>query len=113
MNANAGEGHLGGGNVGTEVVRVGDTVRRPSGPWSASVDALLSHLNAVGYEAAPRTLGFDELGRHVLEYVEGDVLMPFEPVDHLAAAHRVGVLIRDLHDASEEFTIPTGPDGTS
>ncbi len=32
---------LTGGNVGTGIVRVGGTVRRPSGPWSASVDALL------------------------------------------------------------------------
>lgn len=106
MDLNPGEEHLAGGNVSTAVVRVGDTVRRPSGPWSRSVDALLSHLNAVGYDGAPRTLGFDELGRHVLEYIEGSVLMPFEPGDHLAAAHRVGTLIRDFHDASEEFTPP-------
>jgi len=106
MDLNPGEEHLAGGNVGTAVVRVGDTVRRPSGPWSLSVDALLNHLNAVGYDGAPRALGFDELGRHVLEYIEGDVLMPFEPGDHLAAAHRVGVLIRDFHDASEGFTPP-------
>ncbi len=59
-----------GGNVGTAVVQVGDTVRRPSGPWSRSVDALLHHLNEVGYTAAPRTLRFDNLGLHVLEYVE-------------------------------------------
>jgi hypothetical protein len=104
MDLNPGEEHLGGGNVGAAVVRVGDTVRRPGGPWSRSVDALLIHLNAVGYDGAPRTLGFDELGRHVLEYVGGNVLMPFEPSDHLAAAHRVGALIRDFHDASEEFT---------
>ncbi len=97
---------LSGGNVGTAVVRVGDTVRRPAGFWSASVDALLCHLNAVGYEGAPRSLGFDELGRHVLEYVEGDVPMPFRPGDHLAAARRVGALIRDFHDASAEFSAP-------
>lgn len=106
MGPNPGEEHLAGGNVGTVVVRVGDTVRRPSGPWSRSVEALLSHLNAVGYDGAPRTLGFDELGRHVLEYIEGNVLMPFEPGDHLAAARRVGALIRDFHDASAEFTPP-------
>ncbi len=106
MDVNSGEEPLAGGNVGTAVVRVGDTVRRPSRPWSPSVEALLSHLNSVGYDAAPRTLGFDELGRHVLEYVEGTVLMPFEPVDHLGAAHRVGALIRDFHEASQEFTPP-------
>lgn len=97
---------LTGGNVGTAVVRVGDTVRRPGGNWSPSVDALLRHLNEVGYEGAPRSLGFDELGRHVLEYIEGDVLMPFAPDDPVASARRVGGLIRDFHDASAEFTPP-------
>ena len=29
--------------------------------------------------------------------------MPFEPDNHLAGAHRIGVLIRDFHDASGEF----------
>jgi Phosphotransferase enzyme family len=100
------EEKLAGGNVGTAVVRVGDTVRRPSGPWSPSVDAFLRHLNEVEYRHAPRTLGFDELGRHVLEYVEGEILMPFEADDLLGSARRVGALIRDLHDASAEFTPP-------
>lgn len=100
------EEQLAGGNVAAAVVRVGDTVRRPSGPWSTSVDALLRHLNEVGYQGAPRAFGFDELGRHVLEYVEGEILMPFEPEDDLRAVHRVGALIRDFHDATAEFTPP-------
>ncbi len=90
MGPNPGEEHLAGGNVGTVVVRVGDTVRRPSGPWSRSVEALLSHLNAVGYDGAPRTLGFDELGRHVLEYIEGNVLMPFRKLSR--RVRHVGVM---------------------
>lgn len=97
---------LGGGNVAAGVVRVGDTVRRPAGFWSVSVDALLRHLYDVGYEGAPRSLGFDDQGRHVLEYVTGDVPMPFVPGDHAAAARRVGTLIRDFHDAAAEFTPP-------
>ncbi len=74
---------LTGGNVGARVVRVGNTVRRPAGFWSPSVDAFLRHLNEVGYEGAPRSLGFDSTGRHVVEYIEGDVPMPFQPGDHL------------------------------
>lgn len=57
---------LQGGNVGIGVVRVGGTVRRPACAWSASVDALLLHLEASGYEGAPRPLGYDEQGRQVL-----------------------------------------------
>jgi Ser/Thr protein kinase RdoA (MazF antagonist) len=70
------------------------------------VDALLRHLEDVGYDAAPRSLGFDEHGRHVLEHVEGVVPMPFQPTDHQDAARGVGALIRDLHDAAAEFTPP-------
>jgi len=80
---------LGGGNSGAEIVGIGDAVRRPAGFWSVSVDALLRHLRAVGYQGAPRTFGFDELGRHVFEYVEGEVLMPFVPRDARTAARRV------------------------
>jgi hypothetical protein len=97
---------LTGGNVAGTVVRVGSTVRKPAGFWSASVDALLRHLEAVGYDGAPRSHGFDREGRHVLEYVTGDVVMPFRPADHLAAVRRVGALARDFHDASAEFVPP-------
>lgn len=97
---------LTGGNVGTAVVRVGDTVRRPGGFWSHSVHALLTHLNDVGYDAAPRSLGFDDLGRHVVEYVDGEVPMPFRPRDPVAAVRRVGASIREFHDASAGFTPP-------
>jgi len=70
------------------------------------VHALLRHLSDVGYPAAPRSLGFDERGRHVVQYVEGEVLMPFEPGDPLVAARRVGSMIWDLHDACAGFTLP-------
>jgi hypothetical protein len=43
---------LSGGNVSQGVVRVGDTVRRPAGPHTPAVHALLSHLHAVGFAGA-------------------------------------------------------------
>lgn len=85
---------------------MGNTVRRPATAASATVHAFLAHLNDVGYDGAPRTLGFDERGRHVVEYVEGAILMPFVPPEPLAALRRVGGLLRDLHDAAEGFVIP-------
>ena len=97
---------LTGGNVSAGVVRVGRTVRRPSSPASPAVHAFLEHLQAVGYRGAPRSLGFDERGRHVVEHVEGHVGMPFEPPDPLSALRRVGRLLRDLHDASAAFVPP-------
>lgn len=99
---------LTGGNVSAGVVRVGDTVRRPAGPWTPAVHALLEHLWSAGFRGAPRPLGIDGKGREVLTFVPGDVPWPsrfdlMEPVDQLA---RVGRLIRDLHDACETFTPP-------
>ena len=64
---------LAGGDVTEGVVRVGDTVRRPVGPHSPLVHALLAHLESVGFEGAPRFLGIDGSGREVLSYIDGEV----------------------------------------
>ena len=53
---------LPGGNV-APVYRVGDTVRRSTGPWTPVVHALLRHLERVGFEHAPRVLCVDGDGR--------------------------------------------------
>src|SRR5262249_49783642 len=42
-----------------------DTVRRPAGPWTPAVHALLTHLHAAGFHGAPRPLGIDEHGREI------------------------------------------------
>jgi len=57
---------LPGGNTTRGVVRIGDTVRRPAGPWTPAVHALLDHLQAVGFRGAPRAHGLDDKGREVL-----------------------------------------------
>ncbi|WP_406841565.1 aminoglycoside phosphotransferase family protein (plasmid) [Streptomyces sp. AHU1] len=54
------------------VERIGNTVRRPVGPWTPAVHGLLRHLEAIGYEQAPRVLGFDEQGREVLTWIDGE-----------------------------------------
>src|SRR5438094_344586 len=69
---------LAGGNLNSAVVRVGDTVRRTSGPWTPAVHALLKHLASVSYPA-PRPKGIDEQGREVLSFVPGVAIHP----DHL------------------------------
>ena len=90
------------------MVRVGDTVRRPAGPHTAAVHALLSYLHEVGFEGAPQPLGIDEYGREVLSFIPGTVPWPeefglLEPLDRLV---RVARLIRDLHDAVTGFVPP-------
>jgi hypothetical protein len=66
------EVRLPGGNVGG-AVRVGDTVRRATGPWTPAVHALLAHL-ADRLPHVPRVLGFDEEGREVLSFLPGRVI---------------------------------------
>ena len=55
------------------VVRVGRTVRRPVRPHTAAVHALLRHLEAAGFDGAPRVLGIDAKNREVLTYLPGVV----------------------------------------
>lgn len=61
---------MAGGNVGG-AVRIGGTVRRPSGPWTPAIHALLAHLDAAGLDGVPRVLGVDARGREVLAYLPG------------------------------------------
>jgi Phosphotransferase enzyme family len=91
------------------VVRVGDTVRRPRGPWSDGVAAYLRHLERAGFDGAPRFLGIDDEGRDVLDFVPGDV--PSQPVVEAWAATEdvlagVARLLRRLHAASASFAPP-------
>lgn len=89
-------------------MRVGDTVRRPAGPWTPAVHALLTHLHEVGFTAAPRPLGIDEQGREVLTFMTGEVVWPdrFALLQTSPGLARVARLIKDFHDAVEDFTPP-------
>ncbi|UUI66118.1 phosphotransferase [Cellulomonas wangsupingiae] len=71
---------LPGGNVGG-AVRVGATVRRPAGPWTPAVHALLAHLRARGLDGVPAPLGVDAQGREVLEHLPGEVVDLAEVTD--------------------------------
>jgi Phosphotransferase enzyme family len=100
---------LPGGNVGG-AVRVEDTVRRATGPWTPAVHALLRHLEATGFDAAPRVLGFDDRGREILTYLEGDTVGDDDPWpswwrDDGTLVHAVELLAA-FHRASAEFEPP-------
>jgi hypothetical protein len=99
---------LPGGDVTEGVVRVGDTVRRPVGPHSPLVHALLGHLESIGFAGAPRFLGIDGSGREVLSFVDGEVAGRPRP-DWIADEGRlasVGRLVRAYDDAAATFGIP-------
>jgi Phosphotransferase enzyme family len=91
-----------------DACRIGDTVRRTARPWSASVQAVLLHLQRAGAIGVPRPLGFDELGREMVSYVAGDVWnypLP-EAVWSEPALVAVARLLRGLHDATLDFEPP-------
>ncbi|WP_402844083.1 phosphotransferase [Microbacterium sp. GXS0129] len=96
---------LAGGNATAEVVRVGDTVRKPVTPSSAAVTDFMSAMLAAGIDI-PRPLGTDESGRLMLEFVPGAMAEDHEPdLDQLEA---IGGLIRRIHDAALTYVPEPG-----
>ncbi|MES9542369.1 phosphotransferase [Actinomadura sp. NPDC000600] len=102
-----------GGRMAQGVVRRGERVLRPLGPWSEAVHEYLRYLEGVGFAGAPRVLGV-EGDREVLTYLDGEVAVDpaWQPGrGHRLPAHarsdqaliRAGRLIRDLHEASRGF----------
>jgi 8-oxo-dGTP diphosphatase len=97
---------LPGGNVGG-AVRIGSTVRRPTGPWTGVVHDLMRHLDRAGLPGVPRVLGVDERGREVVSYLPGVVRDPddWTPDDELLAD--AVAWLRRFHGAVADFR-PTG-----
>jgi len=95
---------LAGGNMSGAVVRVGDTVRKPGGPQSATVQRLAAHVRALGLEWVQEPLGTDDDGRDVWGFIPGEVVH-----DAPAWLRGDGVLVeiarrlREWHDATVTF----------
>jgi hypothetical protein len=92
-----------------EVVRVGDTVRRPRKPQTAAVHAFLRHLVEKGLSGAvPTPLGFDERDREILTFLEGHIFLPPETAwtagDELLVS--VAELQHRLHAAARGYRTP-------
>jgi len=64
---------LEGGNMNERVVRIGDTVRRATSPWTPTIHRLLAHVRAQGVRWVPRVHGIDDEGRKVLYFIPGEV----------------------------------------
>jgi len=101
-----------GGNI-SNAVRVDDTVRRTTGPWTPTVHALLRHLETVGFDGAPRVLGIDERDREILAYIEGDAPTGWpDPYPAWVWSHHAlesaARLLRRYHDAVASFVPPAG-----
>jgi Ser/Thr protein kinase RdoA (MazF antagonist) len=104
---------LASGRMTAGIVRRRDRLLRPTGPWSPAVHEFLRHLEAAGFDGAPRFLG-TEGDREVLSYVPGEVAA--DPTWQPGRGHRLpgyartdtalrqaGALVRRLHDAAAGF----------
>jgi len=54
------------------IVRIGNTVHRPANYWTPAVHDVLNYLESVNFPYSPRVLGFDDEGREVLSFIEGE-----------------------------------------
>jgi hypothetical protein len=100
---------LTGGDVTEGLVRVGNTVRRPRGERWQLVRNILTHLESVGFDGAPRFLGVDSAGREMLSYVDGEVAGRPRP-PWIADEDRmisVAQLVQRYNDAVAGLGIPT------
>lgn len=95
---------LEGGNASGSVVRIGDTVRKPWSASTASVVAFVDALRSLGVDA-PAPMGRDEHGRQVQEFVPGTLAINADPLSR-ADLHRVGGMVRAIHDASTTYVPP-------
>lgn len=88
-----------------KVVRIGNTVHRPQRATSRATHALLQHLEAVGFDGAPRFLGVDGRNREVLTYISGMSAISPYPDWALSdeALTSVAELLRSYHDAVANF----------
>jgi Ser/Thr protein kinase RdoA (MazF antagonist) len=100
---------LGGTANRGQVVRVGDTVRRPLRPSSPATHALLAHLERVGFstgsQGAPLLLGVDEQRREVLTYLPGETVTAPYPAWSMtdATLDSVARLLKRYHQAVADF----------
>jgi hypothetical protein len=104
---------LAGGRMTSGIVRRGDRLLRPVGPWSPAVHEYLRYLEGVGFNGSPRVLSIED-DREVLTFIDGEVavdpqwepghghrLPPYARTD--LALYGVADLLRQLHAAASGF----------
>ncbi len=76
----------------TGATRVGESVRKPVQPSTPAVHAVLRHLEAAGFDGAPRSFGTDDEGRQVLSHLPGETVGDRRPWP--AWVHRAAPLVQ-------------------
>ncbi len=89
------------GGFVTDVVRVGNTVRRAPSPNSSFVHQVLRHLEEASWPGAPRFRGIDDQGREILTFIAGHVPgLDTWPVGltRVPSLTRLALMVRAFHD---------------
>lgn len=94
---------LQGGREGA-IYRKGDLVSRPASLWTITIHQLLHHLHANGFHACPKAVSI-EGGKELLTFVDGESYnYPLQgEIASLSALTSAAKLLRQLHDASQDF----------
>lgn len=95
---------MSGGNM-SQVVLGGKVVKRTATSASGTIQRYLSHLRRSGLDWVPEPLGFDQSGRELLGFIEGEVVdgVPPDWFWQEDLLRDVAVRLRQLHDASVSF----------
>ncbi len=75
-------------------------------PYTGALHALLLHLEEAGFTGAPRSFGWDDRGRHLVEYVPGMRADHRDAPEAALEPRRIGKFLRDMHDALDGFVPP-------
>ena len=86
------------------VIQIGNTVHRPTSWWTPAIHSLLKYLESSGFKYSPKVLGFDEQGREVLSFIEGQSGKDgWEKIISDEGLRKFAKLLRSYHDAVAEF----------
>jgi len=105
------ERELTGGNI-SSVSTNGRIVYKDRKPQSATIQRLLQHLQNKGITFCPKPLGFDNNGREMLSFMNGNTIENYPDVSSIThkieTVKQAASMLRKLHDATADF--PKHPD---
>lgn len=84
----------------------GDVRNIAPDPYTGAIHALLLHLEEVGFRGAPRSFGWDDQGRHLVEFVPGARADHPKAPEQALDPKRIGRFMKEMHDALDSFEPP-------
>ncbi|MBT3634788.1 MAG: aminoglycoside phosphotransferase family protein [Candidatus Marinimicrobia bacterium] len=88
-----------------QIVRDGDMVRRPCGPWTKNIHNLLHSVRSQGFLKVPEPHSIDGNGCEILSYIHGEVSnYPLsDSASSVEALRSAAILLREFHDSTISY----------